>query len=350
MLSRRGFLAGLGAATAPVPGWAAAGSPIALSCAATADGAFVLTGIKADGSLAFTIPLPARGHAGAAHPTFAEAVVIARRPGDFALIINCVDGSVTRQLKAPKGRHFYGHGTFSADGTLFFTTENAFETGEGRIGVWDVALGYERLDEFTSEGIGPHEIIRLKSGALAVANGGIRTHPASGREKLNLDTMRSNLSLFDTNGRLFDQFEANAQLSSLRHIAEVADGGIAVGYQWQGDPFEPAPLIGLAKNGIMTDFDDPEITRSLNAYVGSVASHPKGLAATSPRGGKLVVFDAFGQSQLSLSAMDICGLAMTGGSVIATDGFGTVFRLDREMHRQASHALLFDNHLIGIAA
>ena len=52
-----------------------------------------------------------------------------------------------------------------------------------------------------SGGIGPHEILRLPGARLlAIANGGIHTRPDTGREKLNLDTMRPNLTLMDEDG------------------------------------------------------------------------------------------------------------------------------------------------------
>ena len=76
--------------------------------------------------------------------------------------------------------------------------------GAGLIGVWARADAYHRLDEFSSGGIGPHEILRLPSGNLAVANGGIRTHPETGRKKLNLDTMRPNLTVLSPTGGVVD--------------------------------------------------------------------------------------------------------------------------------------------------
>lgn len=233
MPSRRAFLAGLTSASlTPTLGWADVGNPIALSAAMNRDGGYLLVGLTAAGDIAFRVPLPARGHAAAAHPHLAEAVAIARRPGNFAKVIDCGSGDITQTLRAPTGRHFYGHSAFSSDGTLLFTPENDIATGQGRIGVWDRGAGYRRLDEFTSAGIGPHEILRLPGGTLAVANGGIRTHPATGRDKLNIDTMRPNLAVFDTDGLLTDFAEVPdaIHLNSLRHIASAPDGTVVCGF------------------------------------------------------------------------------------------------------------------------
>ena len=139
---RRQFITGL-LATGLIPkiSWADAGSPAFLSAAARTDGSYVLCGIGHDLDILFQIPMPARGHAAAAHPTKPQAVAFVRRPGTFASVINCVTSKIETTLYAPKGRHFYGHGTFSVNGDWLFTTENDFEVGRGRIGAWDLSAG-----------------------------------------------------------------------------------------------------------------------------------------------------------------------------------------------------------------
>ena len=95
MPARRSVLAGLMAASlAPRASWADAGSPAFVSAARTPAGDYVLCGLKARGEIAFQIPLPARGHAAAAHPETPHAVAFARRPGTFALVIDCATGAV----------------------------------------------------------------------------------------------------------------------------------------------------------------------------------------------------------------------------------------------------------------
>ena len=175
-------------------GWAAAGSPVYLAAARDPSGDYALFGLDGTGHDIFRIPLPDRGHAAAAHPTAPEAVAFARRPGRFALVIDCVKGRVAHRLDAPEGRHFYGHGAFLQGGAILATSENEIDTGKGRIGLWSRAKGYARIGEIASGGVGPHEIRRWAEDVLVVANGGIRTHPDSDREKLNIDDMRPNLS------------------------------------------------------------------------------------------------------------------------------------------------------------
>ena len=355
MPSRRMFLAGLTSASlTPSLGWGAVGNPIALSAAQNPNGQNVLVGLTAKGDITFQIPLPARGHAAAAHPYVAEAVAIARRPGTFAKVINCATGDVTHTLHAPAGRHFYGHGAFSADGTTLFTPENDIATGQGRIGIWDRSAGYKRLDEFTSAGIGPHEILRLPNGTLAVANGGIRTHPASGRDKLNLDTMRPNLAIFDKSGMLTDFAEVptDRHHNSLRHISAAADGTVVCGFQWQGDPFDTPSLVALY-NGNATlhpaEMGDATL-RKLDGYIGSVSAFGDHFAASAPRGGETLTFDKTGAQTGAHQAIDVCGLCPTPApTCLVTDGLGHVYSLSNTgLTLLGKHPLAFDNHLVAL--
>ena len=356
MPSRRGFIAGLLSASAsPTLGWADVGSPVALSAAMDATGRYLLVGLMANGDIAFTQGLPARGHAAAAHPYVAETVAIARRPGAFAKVINCATGAVLQTLHAPTGRHFYGHGAFSGDGTLLFTTENDIATGAGRIGVWDRTLGYARVGEFTSAGIGPHEILRLPSGKLAVANGGIRTHPASGRDKLNLDTMRPNLAIFDETGQLLDHAEvpSDTHQNSLRHIAAAPDGTVVCGFQWQGDPFDAPAIVACYRgNGALVAAEmDAQSLHGLDGYIGSVSAFGRSYAASSPRGSRAFLFNNRGDQTAQFRAPDICGLcAAPDNTCLATDGHGQVYRMtDDALLRLHAHPLAFDNHLVALA-
>lgn len=356
MPKRRDILTGLAAsALLPARSWSAVGSPVAISAAMRPDGTHVLVGLGQNGKLTFQIPLPDRGHAAAAHPYEAEAVATARRPGTFAVVIDCAQGLIKQRLSAPKGRHFYGHATFSADGAYLFTTENAYDTGEGRIGVWDRAQGFARMDEFSSGGIGPHEIILLPNGDLAVANGGIQTHPASGRDKLNLGTMRSNLTIFSPTGSVLDQAflpEAH-RLASLRHIAVLPNGTIGCGCQWQGDIFETPSLFAVYSGGdglALTRMDEA-LLRALQGYVGSVAGLSRNqFVATSPRGNTAVVMDRAGNIMRTIASYDVCGVATSSrNQTLMSNGGGAIYALNPNDEAQiAQHNLAFDNHLVGL--
>ena len=351
MATRRSFIAGiLATGLAPKATWADAGNPAFLSAARKPDGRYVLCGLGHDGSIRFEIALPDRGHAAAAHPTLPAAVAFARRPGTYAIVLDCRIGQPKALLEAPAGRHFYGHGAFSANGELLFTTENDFETARGVIGVWDVRNHYVRIGEFLSGGKGPHDIELMPDGeTLVVANGGIETHPETGRTKLNLPSMRSNLSYLTLDGAIDAQVELGLehQRNSIRHLAVSSSGDVAFAMQWQGDLTEDLPLLGVHNRHTRHPklFDEASV-RVMKGYLGSIAfSSDNGqIATTSPRSGALQVFGVDGLSHRSNLA-DVCGVAAgkngfvvtTGTGVVRASGFGDL-----------THQVAWDNHLIGI--
>ncbi|AGI69835.1 DUF1513-family protein [Octadecabacter antarcticus 307] len=350
MASRRRFLAGLLATgLAPLPTWADAGDPSFLSAARTPGGDYVLVGLDDAGAERFRIPLPARGHAAAAHPTRPEAVAFARRPGTFAVVLDCRNGDVLAQLNCPQGRHFYGHGTFDGLGDLLFTTENDYRAGQGRIGIWDARRGYVRIGEIASHGVGPHDLRLMPDGTLVVANGGIDTHPASGREKLNIPTMRPNLTYLDIDGQVLDQLEPSHYHASIRHLSVRTDGLVGIAMQWQGEVAEAPALAATHLRG--EDMRAMGDGSGLNGYVGSIAFSGEGsqLAITSPRAGVAQVFDITTGSVAQLvHEVDICGVAAWRSEMIFTSGQGAIFDLANSGPPNAMHDLTWDNHLVKI--
>lgn len=351
MASRRSFIAGiLAAGLVPKPTWADAGSPAFLSAAMKPDGSYVLCGLSEDGSIRFEIALPDRGHAAAAHPKTPEAVAFARRPGTYAIVLDCRTGQTRARLEAPFGRHFYGHGTFSADGDLLFATENDYEAGAGVVGVWDVQNHYARIGEFSSGGIGPHDIKLMPDGkTLVVANGGIETHPEMGRTKLNLPSMRSNLSYLALDGVIEAQVELapEHQRNSIRHLAVSNRGVVAFAMQWQGDLTDDLPLLGthsLRRQDLQL-YSDSSV-RGMQGYLGSIAfnSDTNQIATTSPRSGVVQVFGADRLIQ-STNLDDVCGVATNRGGFVITTGAGIVRGFEKG---DTMHQLAWDNHLIEI--
>ncbi|MCV6597008.1 MAG: DUF1513 domain-containing protein [Mangrovicoccus sp.] len=361
MSTRRQVLAGFaaGLAVMPVPGWSKIGEPALLTAGRRPDGSYMLCGLRQDGSLAFEIELPDRGHAAALHPTRLEAIAFARRPGVFAVVIDCCTGAVAARLDAPPERHFYGHGVYSRDGSLLYTTENAYELGAGRVGVWDVQAGYRRIGEFSSHGIGPHDLRRLpERDVLVVANGGIETHPASGRAKLNLPMMRPNLTYLDAAGHLLEQVEPPAEWhqNSIRHLAIRADGLVALATQWQGALADTPPLLALHRQGSELQWcamEEPASHHRLQGYGGSIAFSEDGerVAISSPRGNCLQVFEVDRPEKAEHAEMlDICGITGRDSGFFATSGQGIVgeYVPGQPMRAMAKHSANWDNHLIGL--
>lgn len=353
-MRRRHFLGALLASGAmPAVSWADAGSPAFVAAAQEKDGGFALFGLSEHGEDLFRIPLPARGHAAAAHPHAPEAVAFARRPGTFALVIDCVTGKVAHTLDSPEGRHFYGHGAFLQDGALLCTTENDITTGEGVIGLWSRAEGYRRVGELRSGGIGPHELIRLPGDVLAVANGGILTDPTQGdgREKLNIDTMKPNLAYVTLDGvQEIVELDPDLHKNSIRHLATNGET-VAFAMQWEGELPDPVPLLGLHKRGQAPILASADLAEQLamEGYAGSVALQDDTVALTSPRGGRVHLFGLDGSFRESLKRTDLCGVAAGPLGLMATDGLGGLWSITAEglqPQGKADHA--WDNHLVRI--
>lgn len=351
MASRRAFLAGLLATALPQRSWADAGSPAYLA-AGERGGAFALHGLSTAGDSLFSLPLPARGHAAAAHPARPEAVAFARRPGTFAVVLDCATGRVRHRLAPPEGRQFNGHGAFSSDGALLHTSEVVAESSEGRIGLWETS-GYTRIGEWPSGGIGPHDLKVLPGGGLVVANGGIQTDPTD-RRKLNLGTMRPNLTLLDAAGAIADQagLPPDLRANSIRHLALAPDGRIAFAMQWEGDSAEAVPPLGLWAPGLSPVLCEvPEADAfTLQGYAGSVAADAQGgIAITSPRGGAVMLFDAAGRHRATHRRADICGIAPRGGGFLASDGLGALWACDGSgLALLHSHGIAWDNHIVPV--
>lgn len=346
----------LAASALPSLSWADAGCPAYLAAAKLGDGSFALHGLAATGESLFSIPLPARGHAATAHPTRPEAVAFARRPGIYAIILNCVSGASLARLVPPDDTQFNGHGCFSQDGSVLYTSEVIAHSSEGRIGLWDAARNYRRIGSWRSGGIGPHDLKRLPgSDTLVVANGGIKTDP-NDRTKLNIASMRPNLGYLDAEGRITEVIELDPDLAqnSIRHLAIAADSTVAFALQWEGDPAEPVPLLGLHKRGRDIQLCDvPEIEMfAMQGYAGSIAFDRSGqeVAITSPKGGAVQIFGRDGIFRAGLRRADACGIAAAKTGFLLTDGFGAIGQIvDHTIVPLTQSRASWDNHLVPLA-
>ncbi len=334
--------------------WSDVGSPEYLSTLKDISGNFSLKGFSSNGTFAFSVPLPSRGHAVVAHPSIPQAVVFARRPGNYALVLNCCDGSILQRLEAPLGSHFYGHGTFLDSGRILCTTENNYSTGRGSIGFWDSQRGYRRLYDIDSGGVGPHQVLSLKNQkTLVVANGGIRTHPKHGRRKLNLDTMHSNLAYLNSTGDVLAKLEIEDKSHhlSIRHLDINNKDQVIFAMQWAGRDDYFGPLVGMHMMGgdcLFVEAPEPEQIK-MRAYTGSIAFNSNGdkFAISSPRGGRVQIFSDTGEFLRGWNNLDVSGLAPLKEGFMITTGNGRIAKLSVKEEKEISQSTLFwDNHLL----
>jgi hypothetical protein len=297
-------------------------------------GSFGVAVLTADGRELRSIPLPARGHDIAVCPRTGDCVVMARRPGRFGMRFCANRRRPPVVFETRADRHVYGHGVYSADGRLFYATENDFHSGVGRIGVYDMTGPVvRRVGELPSHGVGPHDIARLDgtrhsaggaaADVLVVANGGFREHPAvgGGRTPLDLDRMRSSITTVDAaTGDLLEEHVLPARWRhvSLRHLDVTADGLVVVGGQvmhGQGaalsddDPAE-TPLVFTHRRQTPLVPRPPLMRPLLPLSLGPAAARLAGYVSS-------VAVDAGGRCATVTSARG--GIALTW-AVGATDG------------------------------
>ena len=307
------------------------------------------------------VPMPDRGHSFAIDSARRRAVVFGRQPGFFAVAFG-LDGQLAPQALQPDdGHHFFGHGVYSLDGQLMVATENDYEAGRGALGLYDASTGgnYRRVGEFSTAGIGPHEVVLMPDGRTAcVANGGILTHPDYGKLQLNQDSMQPSLVYIDLKtGDLLEQVFLASELHrlSIRHLVVDAAGTVWFGCQYTGEQGDRPALVGRHRRGTQPDmFTGPEETlRGMKNYVGSLSIDAAGaiVATSSPVGGNVVFWDAAsGRCLGSAGIFDGCGLAGdSDGSFVVSSGQGALVhagpdRLQQTIREPAAE-LAWDNHL-----
>ena len=253
-------------------------------------------------------PIPFRAHD--ALPLGGDRVLaFGRRPDILCASVDMRSGE-SQLIEAGDGRHFYGHGCLSADGSVLFTTENDFDAARGVVGIRD-AQSYELLGEYKSYGVGPHDIHLMPDGkTLVIANGGIETHPDFGRRKLNLKTMQPSLVYVDSeSGGKVDEYRLLDHQLSIRHLALTAQGDVGVATQYQGDIYRKQPQTLVAWQASGGELDAltiaPEQIGGFRGYMADLAYADEAgvLAVTAPRGNRVTFWDV--DSLRFISALEL---------------------------------------------
>ncbi len=365
LTSRRSFLA-ICAGMASVAGArglhaCAAASPARFLAARRFGGRYEAALIDQRGHDLAVAALPDRGHSFAIDAAGSRAVAFGRQPGFFAQAFSLTDGAPQGLLPLPEGRHYFGHGVFSLDATRLYATENDYEAGRGVLGVYDArsGAGWQRLTEFDTAGIGPHEVVLMPDGrTLCVANGGLLTHPDFGKTSLNLTTMRPSLVYLDAaDGRLLEKVELPPALFqlSIRHLVVDAAGAVWFACQHEGPATQQPPLVGRHRRGAAPELfsGPPQVLRSLRNYLGSIAiDTERGIVATSsPVGGHIAYWStADGRCLGATARADGCGIASLGTArFLISDGYGAMLEAgpgsDEHLLVAGSRELSWDNHL-----
>lgn len=305
-----------------------------------------------------------RGHGLCQNPINPEQVIMfARRPGNYGIRLNTLSGEVDGKFHCDDDHYMHGHGCFSADGKKLFSTESSISSGKGKIAIRD-SENLELIGEFESYGIGPHEIKLMPDGhTLVVANGGLLTHPNSGRKILNLDTMRSTLSYIDSlTGELISEHTVVESKASIRHIDVAEDGTVAMGLQVQRKAMnnnEPTTLAAIHKVGQDVQLlKAPEnLTLKLHDYMGSVAvnSATRIAAFTSPKGDLALFWHLDDLTLQGYHAFhDVCGLTVSQDNkyFVLSNSAGRIRQINARTlkenidKRMKFNGVSWDNHML----
>ena len=221
------------------------------------------------------------------------------------MIVDLAGGQVSHRIAAAPGRHFYGHGQFTADGARLLCSENDYASGSGVIGVYDAPTATGVSVSCPATASAPRDQV---AGRRPDAGDRQRRHPHPPRSaavKSNLASMRPNLAYVDVaSGRLLQRHEPERRWHqlSIRHIDVSPDDRVAVAMQFEGR----LPSFSAADRHTTSGAADAAVERAgrrvqrrLRNYCGSVTFDADGLrfAVSSPRGG-LVTFWSTGVTTL----------------------------------------------------
>jgi hypothetical protein len=359
LIDRRDFLraAGAGLMTAMAPSaWAAtlAADAVFATAFVKRGGGYGAAILSEAGKVLHAIDLPDRGHDVTFDPVAKRSVVFARQPGTFAVVFDHTGREAPQTIASVPGRHFFGHGVFSTDGALLYATENDFDKAAGVVGIYDARAQFSRIGEFPTYGMGSHELLLLGDGrTLAIANGGIETHPDFGRAELNIATMKPSYVLVDRiTGDLIEKHELPPALHqlSIRHMDADPSGTVWFGCQYRGPGTDRPLLVGRAARGKELQLLDmpQDVLSGFRNYIGSVAANPAAgtVAVSSPQGNSLAVIDAAsGKVVATSNLVEVCGLAPDGAGFIATTGAGEIVGART---KRSEPDYVWDNHMLRI--
>jgi len=338
-IDRRTFLSLAGAAC--VSPWLRAGERQSrwLSTGRDRDGRCWLAGVEQGDELAFKSPLPGRAHGLAVAPDRPQALVFARRPGNWAGVFNPVDGAIIRWLEPPKGHLLVGHGCWLADRCWVALGSESSAAG---LGIWS-PVGGHWTDRIALPGIGAHEVVAHPGGqGVAVAIGGLTN---SDRE--SGEDFQSALMLLDGRGQARTTLTFPDSGFSVRHL-DADEHHVYVGLQYYGADRTDRPLVYRVawQNPVWQPLPaEPWQWLQMNSYIASVVCGPWGVSVSSPKGHHLMHWR--GDAPVVMEPMrDVAALAGTRDRLWAGNGLGQwrTSNPNGAIARNGIASLAWDNH------
>ena len=252
-------------------------------------------------AMQWAFALPSRPH-GVSVLADGSCLVAARRPGDWLIRVGAKGQLVARTWLADD-RRLNGHVLLGSGGGCCYTSETDLDSGAGLVVVRDPNT-LQALEEWPTHGVDPHEMLYLPAGALGieracvlVANGGVKSLPALGRQSLaaigEKEVLKSSVVALDAlDGRLLHTWALADPWLSLRHMsyhARLDAVGVAI-QAHHPDSVEKstAPVLAvLNRQGLLCGSSGADFS----GYGGDVACHENGFLVSCTQSNRLAEFD-----------------------------------------------------------
>lgn len=264
--------------------------------------------------------VPTRAHGLAALPG-GLLLAVARRPGDWLLRWRPGAHAEPELFWNTDGTHFNGHVVRHPDGRHLLTTETDPDAddglGTGIVGVRDLHT-LQLVARWPTGGRDPHQLLVSPDGRqLWVANGGLASRPETGRARIAEAPMDASIVVFDLrSGERLARWTVSDPWLSLRHLAWHGPTG-TLGVALQAEHPDPArrvdaPVLAWLNAGEA----QPKLTLApvpasapMAGYGGDIVATSGGFAVSSPRSGRVALWDAQGRPQSSFELPQACALA-----------------------------------------
>lgn len=267
------------------------------------------------------IPMDFFGHGVTPDPTDPTVISVFEKRGRGACEISLGEGRVTRTITTAANRQFYGHGAYSPDGKLLYSTETVIEGDyTGLIAVRD-ARTHEYLGEFPSYGSSPHDCRLIDNGStMLITNGG---GPRGG--------IAPSVTFVDVKTQqLKEKLEFDTDHVNAGHVDIDSKGGLAVvSAQREGLPDKaPGGITLRLPNGRFHTLKQPAaiVERLLGESLSVCIHEPSNIVgATTPAGNLLTFWDLEnGELVRHYEVPNPRGieLSLDGGHFIVSYGFG----------------------------
>ncbi|GJM17720.1 MAG: hypothetical protein DHS20C13_30470 [Thermodesulfobacteriota bacterium] len=239
------------------------------------------------------VPLDFLAHGVIIDPNNYYRLIVFEKIGSGACEIDLKNMKMVRKITTSNDKYFYGHGAFTADGKMMYSTETYLDNKKGIIAIRD-AHTMRNLGEFPTYGDNPHECQLIDNGnVMVVTNAGstIGTNIEPSVTYIDMSNQQLIERVFLTNNRL-----------NTGHIGIAKDGSLVVASAPR-DGLDKTDIGGVSirpKGKLMKTISSPnEVVQSMTGEALSVVIHSaKNIAAVTHPDGNMVTFWSVSDRQL----------------------------------------------------